>query len=291
MRTAADSNYARCTACGAMFLDPMPAPAILAREYNVDGPDACRDLRIEATPTLPIDKPDASLKLKLPFNGGFASRLHREIQAWPNRSPRVLDIGFGSGAIVEQLIRSGVDAYGIDMDSTHVERLKARYPDRFITADVLRYTADKPYDLMYSTNFLEHIVDPVRLFRHLGDQLSEGGLVLFMTPNAASIDRRVFGTNWYQLWFPQHVVLHTPRSIRLALALAGLALDRLWTLGSPGTSWALSARRALRSVGCKLDSARATRIERLIFCAPALLAAGVGHSSELVVAARRTRKR
>src|SRR5215471_2326888 len=47
-RTAVDSNYAWCTGCGAVFLDPMPAPAILAREYNADGPDTSRDRPSEA---------------------------------------------------------------------------------------------------------------------------------------------------------------------------------------------------------------------------------------------------
>jgi SAM-dependent methyltransferase len=221
---------------------------------------------------------------RVPLNSNYP-RLIRE--AATARSGPVLELGFGGGGLITQLLDDGVDAMGVELDATLVDQMNARYPGRFIHSDILALQTSTKFHLIYSANVLEHVGDPELLLRKLGSLLTDDGTLVCMTPNAGSIDARIFGPDWYQLWYPQHLLLYSAAASRLLFKRARLDLWRIHTLGSPGTSWSLSVRRRLARFGLQIEQGRATVAERAVFTAPALLAAHFGCSSELVLWARK----
>lgn len=66
----------------------------------------------------------------------------------------MLDVGCGPGGMVELAVELGIDAHGIDGDST----LRFADPSRFTVWDFTHGVPPlRPYDLAYSCEFLEHV--------------------------------------------------------------------------------------------------------------------------------------
>ena len=69
---------------------------------------------------------------------------------------RVLDIGAGTGRLVQAFLRLGIDAYGMDIADAAVERARAVAPSRFQQGSVLALPfADASFDTVVATGLLE----------------------------------------------------------------------------------------------------------------------------------------
>lgn len=70
----------------------------------------------------------------------------------------VLDIGSGEGLLVAELLKLGVDARGLDVSSTVVERCNSRIPGRFTCGSVLDLPfGDNAFHTIVSTDCMEHL--------------------------------------------------------------------------------------------------------------------------------------
>jgi ubiquinone/menaquinone biosynthesis C-methylase UbiE len=69
---------------------------------------------------------------------------------------QVLDIGAGTGALVQAFLRLGIDAHGVDIAEVVVERASAVAPQRFHQGSALALPfADGSFDTVVATNLLE----------------------------------------------------------------------------------------------------------------------------------------
>jgi len=106
---------------------------------------------------------------------------------------RVLDVGCGTGFLLEELARRGFRGRGIDLSPESVEIAKGRLAelgaaDR-LTAEVgsAYEPPEGPYDLIALTDVLEHLEDPRGCVAALAAQLAPGGLLVISTPNRHSL--------------------------------------------------------------------------------------------------------
>jgi SAM-dependent methyltransferase len=88
----------------------------------------------------------------------------------------VLDLGAGAG-IVEQMDFRGL----VDLDPRVVDNPMLD-EGRVANATGIPY-GDAMFDVVFSDNVLEHLVDPLTVFREVARVLKPGGLFLFKTPN------------------------------------------------------------------------------------------------------------
>jgi 2-polyprenyl-6-hydroxyphenyl methylase/3-demethylubiquinone-9 3-methyltransferase len=115
------------------------------------------------------------------------------IERFAEPGGRVLDVGCGTGFLLEELARRGFSGRGIDLSPESVEIAKGRLAD-LGAAD--RLTAEVgsayeppagPYDLITLTDVLEHLEEPRRCVAALAEQLAPGGLLVISTPNRRSL--------------------------------------------------------------------------------------------------------
>jgi len=94
----------------------------------------------------------------------------------------VLDLGAGAG-IVEQMNFRGLAASvcGVDLDPRVVSNPMLN-EGRVANADGIPYGNDR-FDVVFSDNVLEHLDDPLEVFREVARVLKPGGVFLFKTPN------------------------------------------------------------------------------------------------------------
>jgi SAM-dependent methyltransferase len=117
------------------------------------------------------------------FQRNWDDTLFRErILANLDLDTSVLDLGAGAG-IVQQMNFRGLAASvcGVDLDPRVVDNPMLD-EGRVANADGIPYEADR-FDVVFSDNVLEHLDQPLEVFREVARVLKPGGVFLFKTPN------------------------------------------------------------------------------------------------------------
>jgi SAM-dependent methyltransferase len=244
----------RCDACGAGVLTVRPNESALGSYYTEDyGPYARASERSRAprlsrllrrvlllVPTL---LPDAALRLEEELR--YARPAHRV--------PRILDVGCADGRHLLRDTAAGWDATGVDFSSTAVERARRAGLDVRHGTIAREDLECGSFDLIRASHVIEHVPDPVAFLRRGRDLLAPGGRMHVITPNFATLSAQVFGTYWWGLDAPRHLVLFTPAALRRAAGVAGLVVDDERYEVVPSDFWAsvaywLSERCGRRSI-------------------------------------------
>lgn len=147
------------------------------------------------------------------------------------RDARILDVGCGSGALLDRLARVGYrNLFGIDP---------------FITADRetpqgvplgKKYLSEVTgeYDLIMFNHSLEHVPDPVATLKAAYDRLATGGVCLVWLPTTSSEAWTIYGGDWVQIDAPRHIVIPSRQGLALAADRVGLRVEKTFddsTLG------------------------------------------------------------
>jgi tRNA (cmo5U34)-methyltransferase len=128
------------------------------------------------------------------------------------RRLRAIDIGCGTGAVSELLLRSHpeVDLTCLDMTESMLDRardrLKAHDNIKFVLADIYDFELDGPYDLVISSLALHHVIsdqDKKAIYRKIFDALSPGGWFLNADIVLGSTDdiQEVYMMKWKEFMY------------------------------------------------------------------------------------------
>lgn len=114
----------------------------------------------------------------------FIPPILRRLAGKPNL--RVLDLGCGNGALCRYLRDAGCIVTGMDVSTPGIEVARKSYPD--IRFEVLGVYDDPPrdllsaFDVVVSTEVVEHLYFPRELPRQINRLLKPGGAALITTP-------------------------------------------------------------------------------------------------------------
>ena len=138
---------------------------------------------------------------------------------------RLLDVGAGSGILVEEARLLGFDASGIEpsgpLQKTAVERgLPVKHgvlPHSDITG---------AFDIVTLFDVIEHVSDPIQLLRELKNAMAPDGICAIATPDLNSIAARLMGWKWWHFRVA-HIGYFNASTLNLALESAGLRVKSL----------------------------------------------------------------
>lgn len=139
------------------------------------------------------------------------------------RDARILDVGCGSGALLDRLARVGfVRLLGADPFIAEDGESRERIPL------LKRYLCDVPgeFDLIMFNHSLEHMPDPVATLEVASKKLAVGGTCLARVPTTSSEAWSIYGANWVQADAPRHMVIPSRQGMALAAERAGLRVDQ-----------------------------------------------------------------
>jgi 2-polyprenyl-3-methyl-5-hydroxy-6-metoxy-1,4-benzoquinol methylase len=103
------------------------------------------------------------------------------------KGTRVLDVGCGNGAMAGEFLQHGCDVVGIDLSRSGIEVARKKFPrGRFEiqAADdrLLSRLGEAPFDVVISTEVIEHLYDPRSYATGCFRALKPGGRFICSTP-------------------------------------------------------------------------------------------------------------
>jgi len=133
---------------------------------------------------------------------------------------RLLDIGAGSGMLVEQAIQMGYRAEGIEPSGwLHEMAVQRNLPVHLGTFP--HAAAAGRFDVITLIDVIEHVPNPVELLRHIEEALAVGGIAVIVTPDVGSLAARILRWKWWHFRVA-HIGYFNKRTLILALDRAGL---------------------------------------------------------------------
>ncbi|MEE9370214.1 MAG: class I SAM-dependent methyltransferase [Sedimentisphaerales bacterium] len=150
-----------------------------------------------------------------------AKRLLRVVQKYRPKG-RLLDIGTGSGILVEQAIKMGYDAEGIE-PSKWLQGQAEKHGLPVYLGTFPHPELRGPYDVVTVIDVIEHVCRPVSLLSSVRDVVCRDGIVIVVTPNVDSLMARILGWKWWHFRVA-HIGYFNRKTLAMALDKAGFRL-------------------------------------------------------------------
>ncbi len=131
----------------------------------------------------------------------------------------LLDIGAGSGIFVEEALRGGFDASGVE-PSIWLQKKALEHKLPVTLGTFPHENCPGPYDVITIIDVIEHVNNPVLLLQDAYKALKKGGILIVVTPNVNSLIARVLRYKWWHFRIA-HIGYFTKKTLHHALTRAG----------------------------------------------------------------------
>lgn len=200
----------RCLNCGFVFMSRIPTDAELQAHYGMyayGNQQYLSPLTIES------------------FN-----RLLDEFEKY-RKTNLILDVGCGQGWFLETAKKRGWIVYGTEFSQQAVKICTEK--GIIMKQGVLDPSqfGELQFDIIYSSEVLEHINNPLPELSNMHQLLRKGGLLYLTTPNFNCYLRRKFKADYNIIEYPEHLSYYTPKTLDFVLTKVGFKKDRLLTTG------------------------------------------------------------
>lgn len=180
---------------------------------------------------------------KYSYGNDLYSFIQRSTAGRSKKPKRILEIGAGGCVILEKFKSEGNDVLGID--PSPFSRKEGRKKEINVICDF--YPSKKitgAFDLIYHSNVLEHINDPVRFLTSQCEDLNDGGLVVFAVPDCTG--PLVHGD--ISVLYHQHLTFFTRGSLAALVARAGFVNVSVQVAGYGGNLYCVARKgKSMRS--------------------------------------------
>ncbi len=176
---------------------------------------------------------------------------------------RLLDVGCGTGGAMASLMELGWEVSGVDISLYAASRVRERLGCEVFAGNFEDVSlGERRFDVIRFCHSLEHLPSPRRALEKAHRFLQPAGLLWIEVPNAASLDRWIFGRHWFAWELPRHLYHFTPDTLIRLLACTGFRPVKLRGDGralvfAESVANILAGWFAFRPRGTKLISAMA----------------------------------
>jgi 2-polyprenyl-3-methyl-5-hydroxy-6-metoxy-1,4-benzoquinol methylase len=158
-----------------------------------------------------LEEPDAELRCRF---------LLGEVTA----GERVLDLGCGTGWFTARLAAAGALPVGVDVAHAAIDRARAKHPGldfRLAAIGEPLALADNTFDVVWSSEVIEHVADTARWLSEVRRVLVPRGRLLLTTPSHGRLRVALGGIERFSEPLGDHLHLYTRKSLARTLAEFG----------------------------------------------------------------------
>jgi SAM-dependent methyltransferase len=162
----------------------------------------------------------------------------------------VLDLGCGAGELTAALAGAGAEVLGVDVAEAALRRARGAHPRlRFALApiDGPLPLEDGSFDVVWSSEVIEHVADTARWLSEARRVLARGGRLLLTTPSHGRLRLAVGGIERYSEPLGDHLHLYSAGSLRRLLADFDFGEVDVRSGGGPPLYRRLLTARAVRA--------------------------------------------
>jgi 2-polyprenyl-3-methyl-5-hydroxy-6-metoxy-1,4-benzoquinol methylase len=203
----------QCDNCELVYLNPRPDASTLADYY----PDEYTPYESEAT--------TIAGKLQAWLRRREATR----IAAMLPQGARVMEIGCAAGDLLRPLRDcAGLSVCGVEMSPYAASIARNNYGLEVHTGTIFDAPLlEEGVHAVIMRHVIEHFPSPREALEQSAIHLRPGGLLLVSTPNFESLDRRVFGENWFDYEIPRHLTIFSAKTLVRMLEGAGFTIQSI----------------------------------------------------------------
>ena len=230
----------RCTGCHHSFTSDEPTPDELAKVYERYVYD---DRDLDAVPPFILD-----------LLGDVIATFEKHRQ-----TGRLLDVGFGQGALLAVAQKRGWRTYGIEASEAAVEQGRKHGVGELVLGDFVDAVwSDGTFDVIVMTELIEHLTSPRAFLQKARALLRPGGVLYLTTPHGYGLSGRICGGEWSVLGPPEHLQLYSVDSMRRVLFDAGFVDASVYTQGVLPHEIIQHVRERARALVARSNGERAT---------------------------------
>ncbi|MDD5673067.1 MAG: class I SAM-dependent methyltransferase [Chitinivibrionales bacterium] len=187
----------RCNSCGMLYTNPRPDERSITLLYRKYYESTERKTSVGAAKKLIKNKPWLR-RLWHAYNGQYLSEVLQKARG------TVLDVGCGTGGLLDELAKKGCSTFGIELNPDSVKTCRCKGLD-VRCGDLSNIDfPDRTFDTVILWHVLEHVPSPAATLRKIERILKPGGRLFINVPNAESYARKLFGKYWVAWHVPFH---------------------------------------------------------------------------------------
>ncbi|MBZ5535436.1 MAG: class I SAM-dependent methyltransferase [Acidobacteriia bacterium] len=232
-----------CRACGIIYLAPIPSAEEL-RAYYPSGywwseSSRARNFLSAVGKRLESLYRRMALRDHIRFVLGAARHVSEE-----GETVDLLDVGCSGGTLLHELSHRGISGRGLDFSEEAVAHATRVYQLDCSVGDLTQNPWQQHrFSLLTCFHVLEHVPEPRAFLKAMAAALVERGRIVLQVPNIRSWQCRLFGSQWYGLDPPRHLVNFSDRALIRLLQEAGFDVIRKkrFSLRDDAAGWVSSA--------------------------------------------------
>ncbi len=196
---------------------------------------------------------------------------------------RLLDVGCGMGIFLSMAKEKGWDVFGVDISEYAINFAKEKFGLNCFVGQLKDVNLpDNYFDVITLWDVLEHFKSPLEELAEIKRILSNGGIILFDTPNVESLMRLI--AHWTykatgglfkypvkKLYHQFHLYYFSPGTLKMLLTKAGFEIVEM------------------RKKTIPITKARGNRVEKLVVKLLSVLEKAFSREYEIFVIARKTK--
>jgi len=110
---------------------------------------------------------------------------------------RLLDVGCATGFFLNSARENGWSVEGVEVSDFAADFARKKFDLQIYVGDIEKINLPKNrYDLITMWDVIEHIVNPIKVLKHLRASLTDNGILVMTTPDEGSIPARITKHKW-----------------------------------------------------------------------------------------------
>ena len=159
------------------------------------------------------------------------------------KNNRMLDVGCGEGWILELAKKRGWEVYGTEFSDRAIEICRQKGIKMYEGVLDPAKIAERDFDVIISSETIEHINNPQQELKSMHQLLRKGGLIYITTPNFNSYLRRWLKDRFHIITYPEHLSYYTRSTLNKLLRSQGFKKDKLLTTGISISHYEISTKK------------------------------------------------
>lgn len=145
----------------------------------------------------------------------------------PGRSGKLLEIGCGAGAFLNEMHRSGWEVLGIEPNRRARDTVMRKYSLAVRSPEEWFTQPESSYDVIALWHVLEHLHSLDGYLRRIRTCLEDNGVLIVAVPNYRSFDGEYYQSRWAAYDLPRHLYHFTYESMTVLLKRYGLTITTI----------------------------------------------------------------